>query len=198
MLTPLRHRLRLLRQNIRDALARHHSRRAYRAMTALGCEIAGPLNLEGLRPALANAGCIAFGARVTLRSPRLHISLSTSRGALLEIGADSYLNQGVTIHAARHVRIGRRCLIGEQVVIHDTDFHPVATGKPTRITPVNIGNNVWIGHRAIILRGVTIGDHAVVGAGAVVTRDVASRTVVAGVPARTVSTFECPDDWTRP
>lgn len=198
MLTPLRHRLRLLRHNIRDALARHHSRRAYRAMTALGCELAGPLNLEGLRPALANAGRITFGARVTLRSPHLHISLSTSRGAVLEIGADSYLNQGVTIHAARHVRIGRRCLIGEQVVIHDTDFHPVAPGKPTRITPVNIGNNVWIGHRAIILPGVTIGDHAVVGAGAVVTRDVASRTVVAGVPARTVSTFECPDDWTRP
>ena len=51
--------------------------------------------------------------------------------------------------------------------------------------------------RAVILPGVTIGDHAVIGAGSIVSSDIPPRSVAAGVPARVVRTFECPDDWRR-
>ena len=66
-----------------------------------------------------------------------------------------------------------------------------------KAAPVTIGRNVWIGTRAIILPGVTIGDHSVIGAGAVVSRDVPDRAVVVGSPARIVSRFECADNWKR-
>ena len=59
--------------------------------------------------------------------------------------------------------------------------------------PIRIGRNVWIGAHATILRNVTIGDGAVVAAGAVVTKDVPPNTVVAGVPARVIKTI-CPTD----
>lgn len=80
----------------------------------------------------------------------------------------------------------------------DTAFHSVSPMASVKAAPIKIGKNVWIGTRAIILPGVTIGDHAVVGAGALVSRDVPPCTVVGGVPARPISTFECPDDWHRP
>jgi acetyltransferase-like isoleucine patch superfamily enzyme len=61
-----------------------------------------------------------------------------------------------------------------------------------------IEDNVWIGRAAIVLPGVTVGRHSVVAAGAIVVDDVPPRSVVAGSPARVVSTFDCPDDWVRP
>jgi acetyltransferase-like isoleucine patch superfamily enzyme len=62
---------------------------------------------------------------------------------------------------------------------------------------VHIGDNVWIGRSAIILPGVTIGDNAVVAAGAVVTKDVEEATLVAGNPARVVRTLVVDDGWRR-
>jgi maltose O-acetyltransferase len=62
---------------------------------------------------------------------------------------------------------------------------------------VHIGDNVWIGRSAIILPGVTIGDNAVVAAGAVVTKDVPDATLVAGNPARVVRTLVVDDGWRR-
>ena len=62
---------------------------------------------------------------------------------------------------------------------------------------MRIGSNVWLGRGAIVLPGVTIGDHAVVAAAAVVARDVPPRTVVAGNPATSLRTLEASDDWRR-
>lgn len=99
---------------------------------------------------------------------------------------------GVSICAGDSVTIGSECLLGANVFISDTDFHPIAAEQrrfskgEAHTAPVEIGRNVFIGAGAYILKGTTVGDHAVVAAASVVVNDVPSRTIVAGVPARAV------------
>jgi acetyltransferase-like isoleucine patch superfamily enzyme len=156
------------------------------------------LELEGRLPLIHNAGQIRLGDHVVLRSAQARVELHTFSSGYLSIGHHSYLNQGCTLAATDRIEIGERCLIGEFVAIHDTHFHRTEPARPVTTAPIRIGHNVWIGHRAIILAGVTIGDHAIIGAGAIVTKNVPARTIVAGNPAKPVRTFDCPDDWRRP
>lgn len=106
-------------------------------------------------------------------------------GARIAIGNGTYLNRNTEIVAAQCVTIGRDCKIARDVIIMDTDQHALP-GSTLVARPVHISDHVWIGSRAIVLKGVTIGSGAVVAAGSVVTKDVAPRTMVAGVPARLV------------
>jgi acetyltransferase-like isoleucine patch superfamily enzyme len=76
-------------------------------------------------------------------------------------------------------------MIGDEVLIMDTDWHGVGD-QPARTEPVIIQNGVWLASRAVILRGVTLGEGCIVAAGAVVTRSVEPFTVVAGVPAQAI------------
>ena len=129
---------------------------------------------------------------------------AVAKDAHVRIG-DFTLLVGALITAETSVEIGSHCLISWGVGIADSDFHPVSAaarrvdaealapyyeGKPerpleaVRSHPVRIGNNVWIGMNAIVLKGVTIGDDCVIAAGAVVTKDVPPGTIVAGNPAR--------------
>lgn len=116
---------------------------------------------------------------------------------MLEIGDNSFFNDGVAVCATTAVRIGAGTKLGNQVTISDSDFHSVCPHSEIRKEPVTIGRNVWVGSQAIILPGVTIGDHAVIGAGAVVTRNVETATVVAGNPARMIRSFQCDSAWVR-
>ena len=110
------------------------------------------------------------------------VRLECFPGARIFIGNGTYLNRNTEVIAASEVRIGRDCKIAWDVVIMDTDLHAMGGGPaPTR--PVIIGDYVWIGCRAIILKGVTIGYGAVIGAGAIVTRDVPPYAIVTGPPA---------------
>jgi acetyltransferase-like isoleucine patch superfamily enzyme len=92
--------------------------------------------------------------------------------------------------AETRIEIGNRVLLGSNVVVMDTDFHPLdakerARGASTqRSEPVRIEDDVFVGTQALILKGVTIGRGAVIGAASVVTRDVPAWTIVAGNPAR--------------
>lgn len=105
--------------------------------------------------------------------------------AKLEIGS-GYCTCGTQIVCAKSIKIGNSVAIARDVIIRDTDAHDIV-GKPhDKIKEVVIGNNVWIGNRAIIMKGVTIGDGAIVAAGAVVTKDVPANTIVAGVPAKVI------------
>ena len=116
---------------------------------------------------------------------------------VVTVGAKSVLGQECTLSCYQHVSIGRECIIADRTMIIDFDHAFGDVERPIRLQgiekrDVRIGNNVWIGHGARILHGVTIGDNAVVAAAAVVTRDVASNAVVAGVPARLIKMRQAP------
>lgn len=172
-----------------------------------GISLAGSVECLGLPIIeLSRDSNVMLGAGVTLCSDSKHTALGISHpvilrtllpGAIISIGDETGLS-GTTICAAKSVRIGKRCLIGADVVIVDTDFHPVAIeGRrhkgPSDATsrPVEIEDDVFIGARAMILKGVRIGAGSVVGAGSIVTSDVPSMVVVAGNPARFIGNIQC-------
>ncbi|GAA4311062.1 hypothetical protein GCM10023162_16510 [Klenkia terrae] len=120
------------------------------------------------------------------------------------IGRDTYVGKNVTVEVDGH--IGPGCLIANNVGIvgrTDHDHNQVGThirhsdwvgDKPATLsTPVSIGRDVWVGFGSIILSGVTIGDHCIVAAGSVVTRDLAENSIAAGNPARVVGFRFAPD-----
>jgi acetyltransferase-like isoleucine patch superfamily enzyme len=116
---------------------------------------------------------------------------------VVEIGAKTVMGQECTISAYQHVSIGRECVIADRVMLIDFDHGMVEVDRPIRLQgiykrDVNVGNNVWIGYGACILRGVTVGDNAVIGTNSVVTKDVPANAVVGGVPARLLRMREEP------
>ncbi len=115
----------------------------------------------------------------------------------VSIGAKTVMGQECTISAYQHVSIGRECVIADRVMMIDFDHGMVEVERPIRLQgiykrDVRVGNNVWIGYGACILRGVTIGDNAVIGTNSVVTQDVPANAVVGGVPARVIRTRDEP------
>jgi acetyltransferase-like isoleucine patch superfamily enzyme len=104
-------------------------------------------------------------------------------GAILELDS-GFLNNNSSILCCQHIKIGRDTFISSNVVIRDSDNHSLIGSGHEKSKPIIIGDHVWIGTNAIILKGVTIGDGAVVAAGAVVTRNVPPKSLVGGVPAR--------------
>jgi acetyltransferase-like isoleucine patch superfamily enzyme len=151
------------------------------------CDVIGPrARLRG-RPHVVNRGHIEIGDRVTLHSHLVPIELQTVNGGRIEIGHGTFVNYGTIVTAYDSVRIGCECLIGHHVTILDNSEHDVVhRGRPGRSRPVDIGDRVWLCDRAIVLPGVRIGEGAVVGAGAVVTKDVPAWTLAAGNPARVI------------
>lgn len=112
-----------------------------------------------------------------------HSSIMVHDGAVLEIGNNTYLNGG-SIECSHYISIGNDCAIADGVRIMDNSCHTAPSSAGGGIT--KIGNKVWIATGAMILPGTTIGDGAIVAAGAVVTKDVPERCMVAGVPAKKV------------
>lgn len=123
-------------------------------------------------------------------------TLCASRpGAKLLIGNNVGISGGILV-AWQQIEVGDFVNIGAGAAIYDTDFHPLDPQlrfrgpQGTLVAPVCIAPYAWLGARSMVLKGVTIGEAAVVAAGAVVTRDVPPWTVVAGVPARVVATIK--------
>jgi len=123
----------------------------------------------------------------------------------VEIGAKTVLGQECTISAYQRVRIGEQCVIADRAMFIDFDHGVVEVERPIRMQgiykrDVEVGNNVWIGYNACVLRGVKVGDNSVIGTNAVVTKDVPANAVVAGVPARVIRMREAPRQlrWERP
>ncbi|MEA2672092.1 MAG: hypothetical protein QOG45_2312, partial [Chloroflexota bacterium] len=136
---------------------------------------------------VVNRGAIVIGRSFVITAETVPSELITFRGGRIEIADDVYLNFGCSISARRLVRIGDRCLIGPYSMIMDSDDHdPEDHASGGRCEPVVIEEDVWLGARVTILKGVTIGAGSTVAAGSVVTRDVPSRVLVAGVPARVI------------
>ena len=108
-------------------------------------------------------------------------------GRNLRLGERVFINSGCRFQDQGGITVGDDCLIGHDVVMatlnHDMDPSRRADLHPA---PIVVGNQVWIGAKATVLPGVTIGEDAVVGAGSVVTKDVPAGTVVVGSTARVV------------
>jgi acetyltransferase-like isoleucine patch superfamily enzyme len=109
-------------------------------------------------------------------------------GSVLRLGS-GYINSGLSLSVFGSVSIGHGVAIGENVAIRDSDNHRLAD-RQADSAPIEIGDRVWIGMNATILKGVRIGAGAVVASGAVVTREVPAGTLVAGVPARPLRRVE--------
>ena len=135
--------------------------------------------------ALHCAGIVSLqrGVRVVVDGGRLTIGHATNVNGL-----------GTRLLCAQEVTIGAHCTLSWDVQVLDNDFHALTVDGVERpsVAPVRIGDRVWIGTRAVVLKGVTVGDGAVIAAGAVVHDDVPAGAVVAGVPARVVGRA---DSW---
>jgi len=115
----------------------------------------------------------------------------------VRIGAKTVMGQECTISAYQHVSIGRECIVADRAMLIDFDHGVVEVERAIRVQgiykrDVRVGSNVWMGYGACILRGVSIGDNAIVGTSAVVTRDVPDNAVVGGVPAKLIRMREAP------
>lgn len=128
--------------------------------------------------------------------------LTFASGGQIEIGDYCYIGERVNIWSAVNISIGHRVLIGHDVNIFDSLTHPISSNARHQqfkgiinnthiidnfnleIKPIIINNDVWIGCMSVILRGVTIGEGAIIGANSVVTKDVPPYTIVAGNPAK--------------
>ena len=136
--------------------------------------------------------------------------LTFAHGGEISIGDHCYLGDQSRVWSAKSISIGDRVLISHNVNIFDSLTHPISprerhkhyleivtNGHPRRAdlgeAPVQIDDDVWIGCLSIVLRGVTIGKGAIVGAGSVVSKDVPPFTVVAGNPARIIRELD-PDE----
>ncbi len=123
---------------------------------------------------------ICAGARLSVRAP-----------GQLNIGDRFFVNHYAVIDCHHQIQIGNDVMIGPHAYIGDFD-HDLGSCHSPKITsatvtePVNIGNFVWLGANSVVLKGVTIGDGAVVAAGAVVTKNVPAMMIVGGIPARVI------------
>jgi maltose O-acetyltransferase len=118
------------------------------------------------------------------------IEFVTHKGARIAIGDHTFINYGTSISAYEQGKIGRHCLLGHYTLVLDRNEHGV---EQREVAPppaqVIIEDHVWIGSRVIILPGVCVGHHSVVGAGSVVTKDIPADSLAVGNPARVVRRF---------
>lgn len=171
---------------VRWQIGRVRSRTLYRRAFAgfgAGSVIVAPLRLRGTDQIRVGSRCAIF-ERVWLQVEE--------GGGPLEIGDDTYLGHDVHIHAHHSVTIGARCVLADGVFVASTDHGREVRSQTHGTGPIMIGDDVFLGQRAVVLGGVRIGSGATIGAHAVVTRDVAPGQVVAGVPARPVPPAETP------
>jgi len=178
----------LVRKGVRFAGTEARSRLTFRGGARLGLGV----RLVGRSPSLLNpGGTLIIGDAVVFNAPIIPIRLELRAGAVLTIGDQCFLNDGVWLGCTQRLTIGRRVLFGPGVRCIDNDYHGLyqrRTLPPAR--PITIEDDAWLASDCLVLPGVTIGRGAVVAAGAVVVRDVAPFTVVAGNPARPVKKLD--------
>ena len=105
--------------------------------------------------------------------------------AKLNLGS-GYIHRYCKIRCFKEITIGNNVAISENFTIWDSDVHTFEGNEQNISKPITIGNHVWIGTNVTVLKGVTIGDGAVIAAGSVVTKDIAPKTLAGGIPAKMI------------
>ena len=130
---------------------------------------------------------ISLAADVSLDDGVVLLCSGAPKGNKISIGASTYLNRYTMLDAHLEISIGRNCMIGPHCYITDANHGRAARAlvreQKMEAAPVVIEDDVWLGAGVVVLPGVRLGSGCVIGAGAVVTHDVAAAAVVAGVPA---------------
>jgi acetyltransferase-like isoleucine patch superfamily enzyme len=111
--------------------------------------------------------------------------IAVYKNAVLTLGG-GYINAGSQLRCSKAITIGKEATIARDVMVIDSDSHQICDGKHVVDQPIVIGDHVWLGTRSLVLKGVRIDDGAIVAAGSIVTKDVGSRCIVAGAPAKCV------------
>lgn len=146
---------------------------------------------------IKDGGVLDIGARVNINATRwsnAHIvsgstNLYVHHSGRLAIKSNTGIS-GSRIVSYNSIEIGNDCMVGAGCLICDSDMHeiPLGSTEKVRVSPIKIGNGVFIGAGSTILKGVKIGDGTVIGAGSVVTKDIPSNSMAAGNPARVLRT----------
>lgn len=160
---------------------------------------------------------VRLGGYVWMRGieiPRNHSDIAIAAGAALDrgvvllcsgpptarpkitIGPGVYINRHTMLDAIEELSIGQDCAIGPGCYLtdhdHGTDFGQLPLKQAMTSRPTRLRDGVWLGANVVVLKGVTIGEGTVVGAGSVVTRDLPPGCVAVGNPARVIRTCGCP------
>ena len=156
---------------------------------------------RGLQIQIGKRGRVRFGRLVWIGDGT---KIRCHEGEVI-IGDKTVLGQECTISAYKHVRIGEQCVVADRAMFIDFDHGMVEVERTIREQgiykrDVDVGSNVWIGYGACVLRGVQVGDNAVIGTNAVVTSDVPANAVVGGIPAKVIRMREAPSTlrWANP
>lgn len=162
-------------------------------LTSLRFEHAGLVSVRGRIRISRNNGIISVG-QFTDFWPGVKMSCNGrgDRQARITIGERCSIGDRTEIHSGSLVQIGNNTMISWDCVILDRDYHGIGNNRET-LKPVIIGKRVWIGCRGIIMKGVTIGDGAIIGAGSVVTSNIPPFTLAAGNPARVIRKLKVTD-----
>ena len=144
---------------------------------------------KSIKLVVTDGGSISIGARSSFCD---HVNIAV-QGGKLTVAEDVFIGVGCIIVCKENIFIGKDSLIAEYVVIRDQD-HSI-NSRPVRnagfhTSPIHIGEDVWIGCKASILRGATLGDRCVIGAHALVKSRIPDGMLAVGVPARVVKRIE--------
>jgi acetyltransferase-like isoleucine patch superfamily enzyme len=145
---------------------------------------------------LKHEGSLHIGARCCFHAGPQATEITTQPGGSIEIGDETMVNYGCILNASKKIVLGKRCRLGYGAVILDSHLHEIMPHRRhlrPEAHPVILGDDVWIGTRAIVLAGVRIGYGSVVAAGSIVTKDVPPLTLVAGAPAQPVRRLDSLD-----
>ena len=158
------------------------------------CLLSVPVKASGPGSiSIANDTMFGYRPSPMLGNGQIIIQAQTPN-ANISIGEGTRCNNNTSILAVERISIGKRCLIGELVNISDCDSHGIDPEERTtsvgNVAGVTIGDDVWLGRRVLVLKGVTIGSGSIIAAGSVVTKSIPERVIAAGVPAKVIRSIE--------
>jgi maltose O-acetyltransferase len=159
-----------------------------------GVQLQVPLRCDGYGKVIVGDG-VAIGSPMAPRAGNGEVLLQArTPDSVVEIGRNVLFSNNVSLIATRRIAFGDDCLVGDNLLVMDTDFHGIRPAERRTTSgesrPVVVGRNVWFGSRVIVQKGVTIGDNAIIASQSVVTRDVPANSIAGGNPARIIRTID--------